>query len=308
MTIGFFKKKAIWRIILVLLVLSILVEIGLRLLFGLCDALLYVSHNSYEYIAAPNQDGKRFGNHYHYNSYSQRSNEPDSTKTILLGLGDSVIYGGVQSDQDSIATSLITNKIEEIQMLNISAGSWGPDNCAAYLQENGTFNAKGVFLVVSSHDAYDNIDFQPVVGIHPSYPKEQYLLAWWELLDRYLWPRVKSYYVRHGDLDPDQKVLKTIHKSGSVFNPGFNELKSIADSLNIPLVVYLHAEKSELLNNNYNEEGNEIIQWAQKNNVKIVKELDYHFVESDYRDNIHINDKGQRKLAEILEEFIPSLE
>jgi len=304
MTIGFFKKKVIWRIIFVLLFLGILVEIGLRLLFGLCDAPLYVSNEAYEYIAAPNQDGKRFGNHYHYNTYSQRSNEPDSTKTIILGLGDSVIFGGVQSDQDSIATSLVTNKIEAVQILNISAGSWGPDNCAAYLKEKGTFNAKGMFLVVSSHDAYDNIDFQAVVGMHPSYPNEQYLLAWWELLDRYLWPRLKSYFVQQGDLDPDQKVLKTIHKNGLVFNPGFNELKSIADSLNIPLVVYLHAEKSELLNNNYNEEGNEIIQWAQKNNVKIVKELDYHFVDSDYRDNIHINDKGQRKLAKIMEEFI----
>lgn len=308
MTIGVFKKKLLWRIIFVLLVLSIVVEIGLRVLFGLCDAPLYVSHKAYEYIAVPNQEGKRFGNHYHYNSYSQRSNEPDSTKTIILGLGDSVIFGGVQSDQDSIATSLVTNKIEDLQILNISAGSWGPDNCAAYLKENGTFNAKGMFLVVSSHDAYDNMDFQPVVGMHPSYPKEQYLLALWELLDRYLWPRLKSYFVQQGDLDPDQKVLQTIHKNGLVFNPGFNELKSIADSLNIPLVIYLHAEKSELLNNNYNEQGNEIIQWANKNKVKIVKELDYSFVEYDYRDNIHINDNGQRKLAKIMEENIPSFE
>lgn len=40
----------------------------------------------------------RFGNHIHYNSYSQRSDEPDTTKVIILGLGDSVIYGGVQVD------------------------------------------------------------------------------------------------------------------------------------------------------------------------------------------------------------------
>ena len=43
-------------------------------------------------MACPNQDGYRFGNHYHYNSYQQRSEEPDSTKKIVLGLGDSVLF------------------------------------------------------------------------------------------------------------------------------------------------------------------------------------------------------------------------
>lgn len=38
-------------------------------------------------------------------------------------------------------------------MLNISAGSWGPDNCAAYLKHYGLFGAKAMSLLVSSHDA-----------------------------------------------------------------------------------------------------------------------------------------------------------
>ena len=100
---------------------------------------LYYASNKYEYMPCPNQSGIRFGNHYRYNSYSQRSDEPDSTKLHVLGLGDSVLYGGTQTDQDSLATSLFT-KDTGIQMLNISAGSWGPDNCAAYLKEYGLFN------------------------------------------------------------------------------------------------------------------------------------------------------------------------
>ena len=300
-----FGENSLLKIILVLILLLCMVEISLRILLGLCNAPLYVSSNTYEYAAAPNQDGRRFGNHYHYNSFSQRSLEPDSSKTIILGLGDSVLFGGVQSDQENIATSLVTNHLKDIQMLNISAGSWGPDNCAAYLRENGTFSAKGMFLVVSSHDAYDIMDFEPVVGLHSSYPKHQYVLAWWELLDRYILPRLRSYFSKQENLDPDQKVLQTIHKKGLVFNPGFNGLKTISDSLNIPLIIYLHAEKAELLNKKYNNEGKEIIQWANLNGIKIIKELEYNFVDSDYRDNIHINDKGQKKLARIIVEHLP---
>ncbi|MDO5525462.1 MAG: hypothetical protein Q4F85_05235 [Prevotella sp.] len=66
----------------------------LRKCLGMCDAPLYEASNKWEYMACPNQDGYRFGNHYHYNSYQQRSEEPDSTKKIVLGLGDSVLFGG----------------------------------------------------------------------------------------------------------------------------------------------------------------------------------------------------------------------
>lgn len=55
-----------------------------------------------------------------------RSEEVDTTKRHVLGLGDSVIYGVVQTDQDSLATSIFSRETG-VQMLNISAGSWGPD-------------------------------------------------------------------------------------------------------------------------------------------------------------------------------------
>ena len=276
--------------------LLILAEICLRLFWGFGKMPLYKASDKYEYIVCPNQEGHRLGNYYHYNSYSQRSDEPDSSKVIILGLGDSVLYGGVQTDQDSLATSIFTKKTG-MQMLNISAGSWGPDNCAAYLNEFGTFHAKAMFLVVSSHDAYDNMDFRPTVGVHPSYPDKQYPCALLEVLYRYAIPRI---FKQKKALDPDQRVLEGIHKDGKVFNPGFDQLDSIAKSKNLPLIVYLHAERSELSKGQYNEQGQEIINWANDRNVKLIKELDYHFSEEDYRDNIHINAHGQRKLANIM--------
>lgn len=50
--------------------LLLLGEIGLRF-YGFAEAPLYKASGSYEYIAKPNQDMMRFGNHIHYNSYSQ---------------------------------------------------------------------------------------------------------------------------------------------------------------------------------------------------------------------------------------------
>ncbi len=209
--------------------------------------------------------------------------------------------GGTQSDQNNIATSIFNNHMPNYQMLNISVGSWGPDNCAAYLKQKGTFNAAAMFLVVNSHDAYDVMDFQPVVGNHTSYPEHQYKLAWWELLDRYVKPRVNKIFTEKNEkLNPDEKEEQGIQKKGLVFNPGFNELKILSDSLQIPLIVYLHAEKTELHNQEYNNQGNEIIEWATKNNIDLIKELDFDFNDLDYRDVIHLSDNGQNKLAKIM--------
>lgn len=119
-----------------LVVLLVSLELILRFAFGLCNAMLYKSSDAYEYIAAPNQNRYRMGAHIQINSYSQRCEEPDSTKVRVLGLGDSVLFGGTTTDQEDLASSIFSEETG-MQMLNISAGSWGPDNCAAYLREKG---------------------------------------------------------------------------------------------------------------------------------------------------------------------------
>jgi len=279
--------------------LLVVAEILLRQMWGFTHAPLYQESPLYEYIVKPSQDGYRFGRHYHYNSYSQRSEEPDSSKLIILGLGDSVIFGAGVIDQDSIATSLFTANTG-IQMLNISCGSWGPDNCAAYLRAHGLFGAKALYLLVSSHDAYDNMDFQKVVGVHETYPDRQYRLAIAELYMRYIYPRyLKKLVVADSNtapLDPDRKVLQNvgIRKKGDRFNPGFGQLKAIADSARIPLVVCLHPELGELQQGCYNEQGNEIIKWCDNHHIRLIQELHEGIKAEMYRDNIHLNEKGHR--------------
>lgn len=288
-----------------LLLIIALTELVLRLVFGFCDAVLYQSSTAYEYIAQPNQQRYRFFSHIDYNSYSQRSEEPDSTKTIVLGLGDSVIFGGTMLDQDSIATTLFS-KETGMQMLNISSGSWGPDNCAAYLKEKGTFGAKAMVLVGSSHDAFDVMSHVPVVGIYPNYPDKQYKLAIWELMDRYLMPRIKGWLGQSELVDPDAKVVKNVNSEGVAqkslnFNPGFEQLLQISKEKNIPFFIYLHPEMGEVENKEYKEGGKLIIEWAKANGVKLVNGLDEGVTTSMFRDVIHLNEKGQRNLANSLE-------
>ncbi len=281
----------------------IVAEITLRLVWGFGKMPLFISNDKYEYMALPNQSGVRLGNRYYFNTFGMRSNEVNPHKKHILGLGDSVLFGGVQTDQDSLATSIFSAETG-MQMLNISAGS----NCAAYLREKGMFDAKGIFLLVSSHDAHDNMDFMPVVGVHPSYPDKQYPCAIAEVLFRYIYPRyIQPLFVKgNKELDPDQKVLAgvDIHKNGKAFNPGFDQLKAMADSAKIPFVVYLHADQEENAEKKYNDQGDEIIAWCKKNQVRLVEDL-HLLTKDDYRDGIHINAKGQRIVANVMEkEFV----
>lgn len=298
-------RRKISLFFFILLGLLIVIECCLRYGFGFCGALLYQSSDQYEYIVQPNQDRFRFGARLLTNSYSQRSEEPDSTKTIVLGLGDSIIFGGGWMEHDSLATTLFSNETG-MQMLNISCGSWGPDNCVAYLKENGTFGAKAMVLVCSSHDAYDWMTFTPVVGVWPRYPDKQYKLAIWELIDRYLIPYIKVKTQTKHYADPDAEVEKkaadrqVIQKS-PYFVKGFDDLKLMADSLQIPFYIYLHAEQGEVKLGRYNDMGQQIILWADSANVKLIDGLKEGEQLKMYHDVIHFNERGQRHLADVLE-------
>lgn len=306
------KPFLFWRrCILILFATVIALELVLRFVFGFCDAPLYQVDNDYEYIPQPYQNRYRFLCHYRTNSYGMRSEEPDSTKKIVLGLGDSVIYGGTWMDQDSLATTQFS-AVPGIQMLNISAGSWGPDNCSAFLRKHGTFNASAMILVCSSHDAYDVMTFTPVVGKFKEYPSRQYPSALWEIIDRYLIPLINNKFlgwinptsVNRQYVDPDVLVERKaanrqVVQKGFTFNPGFNALRQIADSCHISFVIYLHAEKGELIDGAYNDMGKDIIHWCDTAGVRLIQGLASEKPDM-YHDAIHFNEKGQKHLANIL--------
>jgi hypothetical protein len=295
--------KKIVFIFCLFFVLLCFLEWHLRSFWGFCDAVLMKESKVYEYIPQPNQNRFRFRNKVKYNSFSMRSDEPDTSAFKILGFGDSVINGGSIIDQDSIATTLLSVELskifsKQIQVLNISAGSWGPDNCYAYLKEHGDFGAKMMFLVLSSHDAYDNMDFRKIVDKVKGYDTKQYKSAVWELMDRYLLPKV---------FENKPHNEKGIVKHAPKFNTGIKDLSDYAKANDIPFFLYLHADTVELNNGVYNANGQEIISFCNDNNIRCVQSLGILDIK-DYRDVTHLKASGHRKMEfdiqRILSEYL----
>lgn len=294
-----------WRWPLAVLVLLAVTELVLRLGYGFCDAVLMRADARYEYIAQPSQDRWRFGHRIRYNSLSMRSDEPDSSAFIILGCGDSVINGGSLMDNDSLATSLLGPMLtrslgRRVQVLNISAGSWGPDNCAAYLAHTALPTPSALVLVTSSHDAHDNMSFKRVVGVRKHFPAQQYPIAILELIDRYLLPRYFKTVA-----SPEEEL--GIDKGDEEFNTGFKALEQYAKDLGIPFLIYLHAERSEIRAGAYNHQGQEIIRYATRDSIPLVRALDHGASVDQLRDNIHLNEAGQRRMAEVLGSSLTAL-
>ena len=262
------RNKYISSIVILLLLVGS-AEIYLRKYWGFCDNVLMMASNKYEYIEQPNQKRYRFRNNIYYNQFSMRSPEIDTSAFTILGFGDSIINGGVMVDQDSLTTSLLSKELShelqrKVQVLNIGAGSWGPDNCFAYLQEKGNFNAKMIFLTVSSHDAYDNMDFRPMINKVNRYESKQYKSAIVELISKYIIPR----YFNGKGSDENPIINK-----GRTFNSGFINFYHYCNKKNIPLLIYLHPDKNELAEIKYNNEGQQIIEFCAKYNIPCIQSL-----------------------------------
>ena len=323
------------RLFILLIFLAGLAEIVLRYKYGFCNAPLYISDPDFEYIYAPNQKLKRFGNIIRTNSLSMRSSEVSvNDSLVILLIGDSVINGGNLTDHDSIATTMLEKRFlkafgKKVRILNISAGSWGPDNIAAYLKRYGTFRAKLICLVTSSHDAHDIMSHQSPVGIDPNMPDKQYKVALVELWERYGWlvkyeimihlfppenekpEEVKSNIkidsastsagisVKEDSIQQVKLNEAGIRKPGVGFNPGYEQILSIAKADSIPLIIYLHPEISEVELGRFNDQGEEIMQFAKQNDIPLINEFDLGISLKYYRDmdTIHYNNKGQSFLA-----------
>ncbi|WP_432710337.1 hypothetical protein [Pedobacter sp.] len=284
-------KKRILLFTALLLPLMVSTELVLRNYFGFCHEVLMKSDPDIEYINLANQHTQRFRKNYHYNEYSMRSNPIDSSCIHILGFGDSIINRG---DHDDLATTLLSNSLstlyhQKVQFLNVSAGSWGPDNCFAYLKKNGDFQAKKIYLFVSSHDAFDNMTFEKIVGVSKSHPDKQYSFAIYELLDRYLIPRMTL------KKNIQASVIDHIPE-GAPFNSGFGNFKDYTAKKDIPFILFLHASIPELKEGKYNSLGQKIIEFAKQNDITMIQDINMMTTE-DYEDQLHINASGQKKVA-----------
>lgn len=175
--------------------LVIIVEVGLRVFFGFGRPLIYQADTEVGYLLVPNQKTRRFGNRIEINQYSMRGSAitptPESGRLRILLLGDSIVNGGWWTDQSDIISEILSQQLNQtldrqtIEVLNVSAGSWGPPNQRAYLQKFGTFQAAYLILIINTDDLFSKPPNPNIVGRDRNYPDHHPILAILELLSRF---------------------------------------------------------------------------------------------------------------------------
>lgn len=110
-------------------------------------------HRAAEYAAVPG-DYRRLLADTHVNAHHMRAADGDRFDVLLMG--DSVVFGWAGIPQDQTAVSILSDRLG-VPVGNISANSWGPPNLLGYVKQHGAFGARVAVLVLSTHDAADDI-------------------------------------------------------------------------------------------------------------------------------------------------------
>lgn len=289
----------------------VLAEALARLVLGLGDPPLTVLDPEMEYRFAPNQDVRRFGNRVAYNQWSMRSDPVDIRKADprelrVLVLGDSVINGGALTDQSRLATTLAEQALSSTNRpargLNVSAGSWGPENQLAYVRKFGLFDADAVILVLSTHDMADVMTFPTDLG--PNSPTERPLLATAELLTRYL-PRYLPVVSDSAPAATDalSSTSATMSEAVARSRQALRELVAHARAAQARVYVVHHPEREEdfSLDHPLRTALEEVAAEAEAPLLPMAPILGPVGARGIYyRDEIHINDAGQKVYAQVI--------
>ena len=114
-----------------------------------------------EYSAPPNQQTFRLRGDSSINNLGIRgpnfSAVPSSSRVVVFG--DSIVFGGIYIPYLHLASTYLESILNEnsfgTEVINVSAGSWGPGNWLGWAKSHGFFNSSRLLLVISSHDATD---------------------------------------------------------------------------------------------------------------------------------------------------------
>ena len=232
-------KVALIVILAVVVGLFVVVEIGLRSLFGFGNPLIYIGDEQIGYLLAPNQRTRRFGNRIEINEYSMRGSPikkiPAPSGLRVLLLGDSIANGGWWTDQTNTISTIMMRSLasftnsnyQEVEVLNASANSWGPRNELAYLQKFSNFNAQVVVLLINTDDMFATPPTSLTIGRYRNYHDSKPPLALVEVWQRYIVkqkpiPEMKAVHNEAGDrvginLEAISKIQALTHQTNSQF-------------------------------------------------------------------------------------------
>ena len=294
----------------------VLVEGGLRLMFGLGNPPLYIADDEIGYLLAPNQNLRRMGNQIQINQYSMRSEaiaeaKPDSLFRVLL-LGDSIVNGGWWTDQQEILSASLTKKLNSdvnsitnsVQVLNASANSWGPRNELAYLKRFGLFNSQVLILVINTDDLFATAPNSDLVGRDRNYPDHKPFLALTEAYERFI-AKPKPL--------PNQKPEKGDRVGLNL--QAIREIKAIAETENTQFILAmtpLLRELGETGPRDYEQKArNRLQEFTTQEQITYIDFLpifaDFPQPEFLYRDHIHLSPQGNHLVSETLAKSLESL-
>ena len=265
------------------------VEFGLRVV-GLHELPMYESSDKYEYRFVPNQRCTVIGKDLIINNLGLRGELPDSNNDVVVWYcGDSVINGGIHTDEDSLATTIWDKHAENqlgssIATVNVSQGSWGPENTLSFCKQHSEDlrNPNLILLAVSSHDWNDRMTFC-YDGHTKDMPSHNYgALA--NVLNKYLGQNTTCFH---------QEDTCSLPRGRE-----FDQWLQFSQELNSKMMLYLHPTIQEIQADNYDMHGNQILKWASNNDVLVCNGLEI-LPENGFRDNIHLNECGQRQLADL---------
>ncbi|MDB5572596.1 MAG: hypothetical protein JWN93_3779 [Hyphomicrobiales bacterium] len=267
---------------------------------GLGAPPLSIAHPRIEYMLAPNQDVMRFGHRQVVNEYGMRSPPLAGREYArrILALGDSVVNGGGLTDHARLATTIAAARLSKEQPTfvgNVSAGSWGPGNLRAYLEEFGFLGAEAIVLVLSSHDLTDQPTFAPLNPLtHPTRPPR---LALEEAFLRYL-PRYLPHRASAARAEPPPAP------PGPTGAQDLGAILDMAAAARVRVCLIQHLTKSELsagpqpahfeIGGIFRRRALPVLDFGASLRALLA------VGRSPYSDDIHINDAGQAALADAL--------
>ncbi len=292
-----------------LLALLVLAEVYVRVGLGLGDPILYSADPYIEYLALPSRTYHRLGNRISYNAHSMRSRDFPARKTDpaevrVLIVGDSIVNGGGQTDQDALATSLLERELSEaldrlVIVANVAADSWGPPNILAYMKQFGLFDADVLVIVLNSEDYADAPTFEP---LDDRRPRRRPLLALQEIAAHWVWRPLRRWRNKKRQSQPVSA------EAIEACTGALRELIGMGRAAGASILLAQHLSQSELENGP--EAGHfEIARLAEEMGLVPIP-LGPAFAESlrdrrdPYRDRYHLNEQGQRVIARTLRDPI----
>lgn len=274
-----------YRLVTYLILAILFIEIALRIYPGLGKPLVFNYNESYAYQLVPNQSTTRLFKTLSTNSLGLRGGAVQKGKNSILKIGDSVINGGERVADSELSSEQLSEMLKDRwQVLNVSCGSWGPENQRKFLIEHPELKADIALVYISSHDYSDSIGVYSPVGWTTDYPEEKPPFAIWELLESFIFNTVWFPTERRKCIEDNQ--------GKSAISDLIAYLSIQTDKIHF----VIHPTVKEIEEGAYNWKGEEIIKILEQHKISYTANL-REMEKAMYRDDIHLNEKGHTFLS-----------